>query len=90
LYRRGKYQACRASWCAKCYKTPMTLPFPMGGYHDEEGLELPQKEDDMFAVARPGDAVMVPFQCDLCHFRNVMGRNPLLGNRADDESLWLI
>ena len=68
----------------------MTLPFPMGGYHDEEGLELPQKEDDMFAVARPGDAVMVPFQCDLCHFRNVMGRNPLLGNRADDESLWLI
>ena len=68
----------------------MTLPFPMGGYHDEEGLELPQKEDDMFAVARPGDAAMVPFQCDYCHFRNVMGRNPVLGNRADDESLWLI
>ena len=62
----------------------------MGGYHDEEGLELPQKEDDMFAVARPGDTLMVPFQCDLCHFRNLMGRDPHLGNSADDESLCLI
>ena len=62
----------------------------MGGYHDEEGLDLPQKEDDMYAVARDGDTCMVPFQCDLCHFRNLMGRDPLLGNIADDESLCLI
>ena len=28
-------------------------------------------------VARPGDNLMVPFQCDVCHFRNINKRDPL-------------
>mgnify|MGYP000040298935 CR=1 FL=1 len=30
---------------------------------------------------------MVPFQCELCHFRNVMKRNPEKSNPVDNELL---
>jgi hypothetical protein len=44
---------------------------------DEDG-ELLEGEDDAirFKEARAGDHLMVPFQCELCHFRNIMGRDP--------------
>jgi hypothetical protein len=29
-----------------------------------------------FKCARDGDNLMVPFQCDVCHFRNIQKRNP--------------
>jgi len=31
---------------------------------------------DRFKCARDGDNLMVPFQCDICHFRNIQKRNP--------------
>jgi hypothetical protein len=35
--------------------------------------------------ARAGDHLIAPFQCDLCHFRNVYHRNPMSGDFVDDE-----
>ena len=32
----------------------------------------------------------VPFECDLCSFRNVCGRQPLIGNRKDQYILTCI
>lgn len=29
-----------------------------------------------FRCGRDGDFLITPFQCDLCHFRNIQGRNP--------------
>jgi hypothetical protein len=29
-----------------------------------------------FKIGRNGDNIMTPFQCDLCHFRNIKGREP--------------
>ena len=43
---------------------------------DNEGIPLPEKESSRFFKARPGDMLMVPFQCDICHFRNMLGRKP--------------
>ena len=37
-------------------------------------------------VARNGDNMIAPFQCDLCHFRNLVKRNPV----KSDEDLLLI
>ncbi len=34
---------------------------------------------------RNGDHLMVPFQCELCHFRNVYGREPESQNLKDKE-----
>ena len=30
----------------------------------------------MHLCARDGDHLLVPFQCDLCHFRNLTNRDP--------------
>jgi hypothetical protein len=34
-------------------------------------------------VARDGDHMLVPFECDLCIFRKLKSRNPLPGNQQD-------
>jgi hypothetical protein len=44
---------------------------------DESGFEWRPKEDaNQFRMARAGDHLLVPFQCDLCSFRNLTLRNP--------------
>ena len=42
-----------------------------------------EKDKDRFLVGRDGDHLMNPFQCELCHFRNIQGRNPTVGNQKD-------
>ena len=53
-------------------------------------MELPTQEEDVFMVARRGDTLMSPFQCDLCHFRNIKGRNPYAYNSRDSTALAMI
>lgn len=44
--------------------------------------EVDQEEErERFTRARDGDHLMVPFQCDLCHFRNIQLRDPGSGSR---------
>jgi hypothetical protein len=55
---------------------------------DEEGVDQTRPGDEArFMKARSGDHLMTPFQCDLCHFRNMMGRNPVLTLWSDREIL---
>lgn len=51
---------------------------------DEEG-EVVEKEQDMdrFITGRDGDHLMCPFQCDECHFLNIMSRRPV-PDKAED------
>jgi hypothetical protein len=44
---------------------------------DDEGEELPEPMSEEPRRARAGDHFMSPFQCDLCHFRNIQGKDPL-------------
>lgn len=57
---------------------------------DEEGFPLPEVDEDMFWTAREGDTNMVPFQCDLCHFRNLQGRDPVLEVPTDNFLMKMI
>jgi hypothetical protein len=53
----------------------------------EQELELGDKdEDNAFKAARLGDNFMCPFQCDICHFRNMKGVDPS-GHSSRDKSL---
>lgn len=36
---------------------------------DEEGVIVEDRDKTRFLCARPGDMLMVPFQCELCHYR---------------------
>ena len=38
---------------------------------EDEDAVIDAKDYDRFVVARAGDHLMVQFQCDLCHFRNI-------------------
>jgi len=51
---------------------------------DEEGNVI-LKDDDKtrFMEGRDGDHLMTPFQCELCHFRNLYNRNPLPNFQQD-------
>jgi hypothetical protein len=55
---------------------------------DEDGDLLEDSDDaERFVVARAGDHLMVPFQCEVCHFRNVMRRDPVRSSSRDQEIL---
>ena len=41
--------------------------------------------DGRFIEGINGDHLMVPFQCELCHFKNVYGREPQNNNLKDKE-----
>ena len=43
-----------------------------------------------FNVGRAGDHLMVPFQCGLCHFRNILLRNPDDARATDLEILDMV
>lgn len=44
---------------------------------DEDGEELDEHlEGNRFREARAGDHLMTPFQCELCHYRNIFGEEP--------------
>jgi hypothetical protein len=64
-------------WCGTCYNPLDSNEFPIAVEADEDDLV---NEEDMLSThylqARNGDNSITPFQCDTCHFRNLMGRNP--------------
>jgi hypothetical protein len=43
-----------------------------------------------FYEARNGDSLLTPFQCDLCHFRNILGRGPVPSSFKDSKILAFI
>ena len=45
-----------------------------------------QKQNE-FEEGRDGDHILNPFECDLCIFRKLKGRNPIGGKHRDDELL---
>jgi len=57
---------------------------------DEENGDLLMEADDgaRFICARNGDHIMgIPFECDLCSFRNLNKRDPIWANARDNYTL---
>jgi hypothetical protein len=46
-------------------------------------MVMDKEEKSRFLVERDGNSLLTPFQRDLCHFRNVMGRVPVAGSASD-------
>ena len=62
------------------------INFPIAKSIDEDGNELMDPGGRLrFLEARNGDHLMVPFQCELCHFHNIYGREPAANNFKDKE-----
>ena len=86
------FSTCKRSWCASCY----TL-FPELKFHKQEdprGLQPNSKLDAKwkskkvkiyeYKVARPGDILLCPFQCDLCVFRRLRQEEPIKTSHSDN------
>ena len=74
------------AWHGNCYRLRAGDKFPIAKLQDIEGINDPS-EDDKFKFARNGDNFLCPFQCDLCHFRNIQSRDPEPGRRQDANLL---
>lgn len=76
-YSQKSWMPCRQMWCGKCYKVLPGIKFHVIVPTDKSGFEWVRKgEENRFLVGRAGDHVVTPFQCDLCIFRILTGRDP--------------
>ena len=82
---RGPDAPCKGAWCGPSYKPLGNKPYPIKLLLDEDGEVLDAKEKGCFMCGRAGDHLMTSFQCELCHFRNVMGRDPVNRDAEDIE-----
>jgi hypothetical protein len=87
-FARGPFAPCKGVWCGECYIQLGDKAFPRQCPVDDDRIDQTQVGDELrYLHARRGDHLMVPFQCDLCHFRNIMGRNPWNSKWQDHEIL---
>ena len=55
---------------------------------DDDGEEIVNPGDEKrFMEARAGDHLVTQFQCEVCHFRNIMGRDPMVDISDGDGEL---
>jgi hypothetical protein len=83
--KRGPWTPCHRAWHGRCYCTTDNGEFPIAKPQDEAGEFMIQDSEDeeRFLVARDGGNLVTPFQCDFCHFVNIMGQEPLEGLASD-------
>ncbi len=93
LLVRGNYPPCRSVWCGKCYRESPNDHFPRLD-HLQSGSDLEVNSTYMqtrYRCGRDGDHLMgVPFECDLCSFWNVVGRDPDVTNECNEFTLTAI
>ena len=89
LHQLGKM--CQSVYHAGCYSKHKRDVYPVLAIKDlDDSLVDNNKMDndspEQFEIARNGDHMMIPFQCNTCQFMNIRKHLPIPGN-AKDESL---
>jgi hypothetical protein len=75
--KRGHFLPCDGVFHGGCFVASGRVNFPIRVPVDEAGYRVVKTKDKgRFLAARNGDHLMTEFQCPLCHFRNIYGRNP--------------
>ena len=81
-------------WCGDCYRESPTDPFPRlqtVEAEDESEVLLEETDLERHRHGRNGDHLMgVPFECDLCHFRNMNKRDPVWESPKDMATMEVI
>ena len=88
---RPGWRTCRRSWHARCYEAKANLKFHVAvPENDEGGKWLKKRDEERFLVARNGDMLSAPFQCDCCWFVNLSKREPSSASESDHRLLGYI
>jgi hypothetical protein len=97
---RGPWSPCNQVWCGTCYVPLDNNEFQVAKPLVEGGVvTLEEVDQHRFLRGRDGDHLVTPFQCNLCHFHNIMRRDPIqnlpqdlhiqkLIRRANLDTLW--
>jgi hypothetical protein len=72
---------CHNMWHVACYTYCGGIKFPMPGIVDEEGNPWHNEEAGCWQMMEgvEGSHLCIPFQCKLCWYRNLKGRDPTPG-----------
>ena len=83
---------CQFNSCAECYRDSGFLDFPINKHLNDESEKFRRRKESAtkYLVARDGDWLMAPFQCDNCWFFNLCKREPCKFKRDDTKLLNLI
>jgi hypothetical protein len=93
LLVQGNYPLCKSVWCNKCNRESLNNHFPRLDHH-QSGSD--QEVDSAYTqnryqCGRESDHLMgLPFKCNLCSFRNVVGRDPVDTDARDEFTLTAI
>jgi hypothetical protein len=96
LLGRATFPPCRNVWCGECYREASDDRFlrldDQGETTNTTALEIEASSTlGRYRCGRNRDHLMgVPFECDLCSFRNVCGRQPEFKKRCDQFTLTAI
>ena len=98
--KRGGSHICQSAWCSACYSLPNDQMFHIKTLnddfltkdqeHSEEAARLeeswsPKYRNKLdFLEGRPGDHLLVPFECDTCIFLKLRGSLPQENNTIDE------
>jgi hypothetical protein len=75
---RQHWSPRRSVWHGRCYTPHPADHFYYHVVTDDDGFDWrPLEALQRYKVARDGDNLLTPFQCDLCWFRNLQRRDPL-------------
>jgi hypothetical protein len=87
------YPPCRSVWCGTCYRESPNNDFPRLD-HLQSGSDLEVDSaytQNRYRCGQDRDHLMgMPFECDLCSFWNVVGRDPDSTNKRDEFTLTAI
>jgi hypothetical protein len=93
LLARGNYPPRRSVWCGTCYRELLNNNFPRLD-HLQSGSDLEVDlayTQNRYWCGQDGDHLMgMPFECNLCSFWNVVGRDPDGANKQDECTLTAI
>ena len=83
----GGFPPVQNVWCGKCYRESASDPFPrLDDNEKANGSDLDLDTTSQTSSIGAGGTGIIswgPFECDLCSFRNVTGRDPVLGDHND-------
>ena len=77
----GKWNPCWFSVCAAYYVDSRKRKFPVNHAFNAESAE------SKYLIARPGDWILSPFQCEHFWIVNLHGRQPVRGQFLDEQEL---
>ena len=96
-WKFGAGTACNNAWCGSCYISPNDIQFPSAHLSEdlyqgatardktrlEQAWKHKHRRKTDYQVARNGDHLLTPFECDFCVFKKLKHRFPSSENAQD-------